>query len=111
MTIRDRLIADAQDVPSLILAANTEDPALAQALTGKALVASKSTYGATLALAVSWLATRYGLGWGADTCAMVSGVLVLGVSAALRTVTSSPITGLFQPRPVVPAPVPLAAGT
>lgn len=94
--VRDRLIADAKDVPSLIAAANNIDPALAQALTGKALLEAKSTYGATVALGVSWLATHYGLGWDADTCALVSGGAVLAVSAALRAVTAGPITGLFH---------------
>lgn len=96
-TTRDKLVADAQDVPSLIAAASAADPALAQALTGKALVASKSVYGPAATAIVSLVVTHYGLGWDEGTCATVSGALILAVSAGLRTVTSSPITGLLKP--------------
>ena len=95
-TTRDAIIADAKSLPDLIATAQTLDPALAQALTGKAIVASKSTYGPTATLAVSWLVTHYALGWSPDQCALVSGGLILIVSAGLRAVTSGPITAWFQ---------------
>jgi hypothetical protein len=94
-TIQDKLVADAKDMPSLIAAASVADPELAKSLTGKALLASKSTYGAAVTLAVSWVVTHYGIGWTPDVCAMASGVLVLAVSAGLRAFTSGPITGII----------------
>ena len=100
-TARDKLIARAHDVPSLIAAATVADPALARALTGKALVASKSVYGPAVTAMVSLVVTRYGLGWDEPTCAMVSGMFILAASAAIRTFTKSPITGLIT----APAPV------
>lgn len=63
---------------------------------GKALVAARSTYGATVTLAVTWLTTHYGLGWDADTCAEISGGLIFLVSALLRADTHTPITGIIR---------------
>lgn len=93
---RDRIIADAKDLPSLIAAAQQSDPALAQALTGKALVASKTLWGNIVGLLVSWAVTRYGLGWSPDTSALVTGLIVIATTAALRAISSGPITGLFK---------------
>lgn len=64
---------------------------------GKALVTARSTYGATVTLAVTWLTTRYGLGWDANTCAEISGGLIFLVSALLRADTDTPITGIIRP--------------
>lgn len=100
---RNRIIANAKDLPSLIQTAKAVDPDLAASLTPKALLASKSVWGSAASLMVGWAVTKWGLGWDADTCALVTGLLVMGVTAALRAVTRSPIGGVFtagkQPAP------------
>lgn len=103
---RDAAIAAAKDVPTLIAGLETADPAMAQAITGKALAASKSVYGGIAVLMVTWLASKFNLGWGADTITLVAGGLVL---TWLRMVTFAPIAGLFRV-PAVPAPVPATQG-
>lgn len=90
-TGRDQLIKEAQSLPDLISRAQALDPDLAKSLTGKALVASKTIWGNAIALIVSWCVTRYGLGWDDNTCALVTGIIVMGATAALRYVTSGPI--------------------
>ena len=95
-TTRDRIIADARDLPSLIQTAKAVDPDLAASLTPKALLASKSVWGSAVSLVVGWAVTHWGLGWDADTCALVTGLLVMGVSAATRAITRSPIGGVFS---------------
>ena len=95
-TIRDQLIANAKDVPSLIAAAQTADPALADALTPKALIASKTVWGSAVGLVVGWVVTKYALGWDPNTCAVVTGLLTLGLTAAGRALASSPISGFFK---------------
>ncbi len=96
-TKRDQLIGMAKDVPDLIAKARTFDPDLAASLTGKALLASKTVWGTLAAMVVSWAVTRWGLGWDADTCAEVSGVLVMGATAGLRAITKAPVTGIVTP--------------
>lgn len=99
----DAAVKAAKNLPGLVQQLNTIDPTLVQAFTGKALVASKSVYGPALVGGVSYLAGKYGLGWSPDFCAGVAGGLVLVASAALRFVTSGPITGLFRKK-ALPAP-------
>jgi len=93
---RDELVKGAQNLPELISLANQYDPELAQALQGKALIASKSVWGTAGTLVVSWIVTKYGLGWSPDTSAEVTGLLVLVVTGLLRIVTSGTITGIFK---------------
>lgn len=95
-TGRDQLIKDAQSLPDLIARAEVLDPDLAKSLTSKALIYSKSIWGNAIALIVSWIVTRYGLGWDDNTCALVTGLIVMGVTGAMRYVTSQPIDGLLK---------------
>lgn len=92
----DRIVADAKSLPELVAKAQVLDPDLAKALTAKALVASKSTWGPLVGAAVVQLVTRWGLGWDEGTCDLVTGGIILVVSAGLRWVTSSPIGGVFR---------------
>lgn len=101
-TLRDRLIAEARDVPSLIASASVYDPALAQALIGKALLASKSVWGPLVGAAISWAVTRYGLAWDEGTSAEVTGGIILVVSAAIRMVTVAPIVSLLPHKDPTP---------
>lgn len=79
--------------------AKASDPTLVAALTSKALVASKSVYGAAIASGLAWLGTRYGLALTPDVSAAISGGVVLLVSALLRYVTAGPITGIIKKGP------------
>ncbi len=97
----DKAIAAANDMPSLVQGLQQVDPALAQQLTGKALIASKSIWGTFAVPAVAYLAGRYGLNWDHDFCTLVAGGLVLICAAAFRAVTAAPITSWVRKR--VPA--------
>lgn len=117
VTRADQVVAVSRDIPSLIKQAAAVDPELANKWLGKALLASKTLYGVPLTLVVSWLATKHGLGWDSDTCAVVTGVLVMGATALFRVMTEHPITGFFtratvqqaqlaaSPTPMEPAPL------
>lgn len=99
-TARDRAIADAKDLPSLINNVSAVDPALASQLTGKALLASKTPWGTIAGGVVGWLVSHYGLGWDQATCDVVAGACVLLASYAMRYVTAAPITGVVSaPKP------------
>ena len=97
--IRDQVIADARSLPDLIAKASTLDPQLAQQLTTKSAVASASLWGTVISLIVTWAVTKWGLGWNGDTCALVSGVLSMGVNAIVRRITDPRVTGIFSKGP------------
>ena len=88
-------IKDAQSLPALVATLQTVDPAMAQQIEGKALLASKTPWGTLLTAAVAYVAARYGLGFDQTTDALIAGVGVLVGSYAMRAVTSSPISGWF----------------
>lgn len=98
---RDRLIADARSLPDLVQQASVYDPALAQALTGKALLASKTVWGNVLSPVVAFVVTRYGLGWDPATCDLVTGGVLAAATLLFRAITNSPITGLFRAAPPI----------
>ena len=95
-TVRDRVVADARSLPDLIEKAKTADPALAEQLTAKPLLASKSPVGTLIAGVVAWAAGRYGLGWDQTTCDLVAGCAVLLGGYGMRYVTTGPIAGIFS---------------
>ena len=72
---RNADIAQARDLPALIEKAEAVDPKLAESLTSKGLPASKSTWGPVASLAISWVVTKYALGWDSNTCELVSGAM------------------------------------
>jgi hypothetical protein len=94
---RDRLIAEARTLPGLIAAAQVSDPALAEQLTGKALVYSRTVWGTPIVMVVSWAASRYALGWDPATCSAVAGALTWAAVIALRAITKAPISGVLTP--------------
>lgn len=97
--MRDRVIEQARSMPDLISKAQTFDPGLAKMLKGKALIASKTVWGTAATMAISWGASRYGLGWDAETCALISFVLTSAATGLLRTITSGPVTGIIAAEP------------
>lgn len=99
-----RAIAAANDLPGLVANLQATAPALAQQLTGKPLLASKSVYGPAAVAAVTWVAGKYGFNWDANTVDLVAGAAVLVASAAFRWVSTGPITSLFVKKTTAPAP-------
>ena len=76
--LRDKIIADAKDVPSLLASTKDNDPAFYAALTGAHI---KNVWIPPIASAVGWAAARYGLGWDAGTCtAVAGGIVVIGTA-------------------------------
>ena len=94
--VRNDLVAAAKDLPDLIAKAKEVDPALAEQLTAKPLIASKSPIGTLVAGVVTWLASKYALGWDQTTCDLVAGAAVLIGGYMMRYITSSPIAGFFS---------------
>jgi hypothetical protein len=105
-------IKSAQNLPDLIAKVQTIDPAFADAITGKALIASKSPWGVLAGSLIAWLIAKYGLActpsmtsgcWSDSTVQLVSGVAAMGggwlASYAMRLVTQGPITGILKPTP------------
>ena len=68
---------------------------MAQALSGKALIASKTPWGVLLTALVAYGASKYGVGWSEQTCELVAGAGVLVGSYAMRYLSPGRITGLF----------------
>ena len=100
----DQAVADAKNLPGLINAVSTIDPALAEQWTGKALVMSKSPWGVLLVTAVTYESAKLGLGWSPDVCSLVAGGALVLAAYAMRYITSSPISGFFKKAPLPPTP-------
>lgn len=100
-------IDEARTLPDLIAKL---PPGLATQLLSKPLLFAKSPPGVFLATGVTWVSARYGLGWSADTCAIVAGVACYGAGLALRALTCQPIAGIVRTPagvpPAEPAPAP-----
>jgi hypothetical protein len=104
--LQDHLVAAARSMPELIASAQAMDPALAEQLTGKALVYSKTVWGTPIVMVVSWAASRYALGWDPATCSAVAGAITWGAVIVLRSITRAPIVGVLT----VPTPAPPPKG-
>lgn len=101
---RDQIISQANSLPDLVSKAQAFDPAVAAALTPKALIASKTPIGIMVTYGVTWLASKYALDWDPNFCALAAGLGVLAASYVMRYVTTSPIAGIFKAKPLTPAP-------
>lgn len=96
-------VAAAKDLPDLIAKAKVVDPDLAAAITGKALIASKTPWGTLLTTGAAYLSAKYGLGWDESTDELVAlGGLVIG-SYLMRYVSPARITSLFKKTSATPA--------
>jgi hypothetical protein len=93
---RDQIIAGANSAASLLSAAQNFDPQLAQQLTSKPLLASKSVWGVALTALLTPLIANYGLGLDQTTVEILSGLAVTAVGAGLRAITSGPISGVVS---------------
>ena len=84
----------AQSLPGLENRLAEADPDV-RIVRAKALLYSKTVWGALAAIVISRLATQWGLGWDATTCSVVSGGLVWVAVIALRYITKAPIDGMI----------------
>jgi hypothetical protein len=89
-------VSAAKSLPNLIANLYALDPALATQLETKPLLASKTPWGTLAAGMVGWVSSRYGFGFDANTCSLVSGFAVLVGSYAMRALTRQPIAGLLN---------------
>lgn len=101
-TLRDRAIADAGSLPQLVTNLKAVDPGLAQQIEGKSALGSKTLWATPISYGVTFLVSKYGLGWDADTVNLVSGLLALGVAMLMRLFTKGPITSLIPTKEVTP---------
>ena len=86
-------IATARDLPDLVHKLERVDPAAAEQLAGKALVASKTVWGGIATIVITWGIGKLGLGWPADFVSLLAGCAVI---VGLRLYTSAPIAGLLS---------------
>ncbi len=96
-------IAAASSFPGFVANLERTNPDLAKEFESKPLLYSKSVWGVMLTYAIGLLSTRLGLGLDEHTAELVTGLVLLVVTAALRAVTRRPIAG------IVTAPPPTAA--
>jgi hypothetical protein len=94
--LTDKAIAAAKDVPSLLAGLQAINSPLADQITGKSLVASKTPIVTLLVTAAAWASTKWGLGWSDAVDEAVAGFALLVASYVMRYVSTLPITGLFQ---------------
>jgi hypothetical protein len=85
----------AQSLPDLIAKLSVANPTMADQLTSKSLITSKSLYGTPIVTAIAFLSAKYGLGWDDTTVNLVSLFVLLAASAGFRLLTKSPIGGVF----------------
>ena len=101
-TAINQAVAAASNLPQLVAGLAAVDPALAEQLTGKAMIGSRSIYAPVATAGVTWLVGRFGLAWDPNTCALVSGLAVFAASVLFRKITNSPITGWFHAAKALP---------
>ena len=99
-------ITAAKGLPSLIANLNAVQPGLAAQLETKPLLFSKSIYAPPIAYLLTLASTHYGLGWDDATSALVTGIILFVVSAAVRSVTRQPIAGVVSTPTGTPPAVP-----
>lgn len=95
-TAADRAVAAAQSVPDLVNKLQAADPALAQQLEGKALLASKTPWGTLACAGVAYAAAKWGLHWDETTVDLVAGGGLVVGAYLMRAVTASPIAGFIR---------------
>jgi len=98
--VRDEIIRQASSAEDLLHKAQASDPELVKQLTSKPLLASKTIWGTLIALVLSYLVTRFGLGLDADLQALISGCIVMAANAANATLTRATrrtISGTAKP--------------
>lgn len=97
--LRSSLIASANGLPDLIAKAEVNDPQLAESLTAKSLIGSKSIWAPAIAWGVTQAVAYFGLGWDTGTSAMVSSLLAWAVVIIVRYFTRAPIGGVLTAAP------------
>lgn len=94
-SVKDMLVRDATSVPDLIKSAEKYDPALAESLTEKSLVGSRTVWFPPVAWAVGFAASHYGVQWDDATSASIASILSWAILIVVRYFTRSPIGSLL----------------
>jgi len=93
----DAVVKAAQSLPDLVAGLQQADPALAQQIVGKSVLASKTIWGHVLLLLVSAAVTKWGINWDDQFQAEVAGAVMLGAQAGwgvvARFLTTTPLLG------------------
>jgi|SRR5882724_9922115 len=93
-------VANAQHMQGLVERLRAVDPALAQAIEGKALIASKTPWGTAVATLAAYISSKYALGWDESTDELVAlGGMLVG-SYIMRMISPARITGIVTPTPL-----------
>lgn len=100
-TLETSAIKAAQDLPDLLAKLQAVDSPLADQITGKSLVASKTPVVTLLVTGIAWVSAKYGLGWDESTDTAIAGAALLVASYVMRFISTTPITGLFKAKPVI----------
>lgn len=100
--VRDAIVRASHDMPDLIARAREADPDLWKSLTGSAFLTSKGVWGPVLTAGLTWLSTKYGLGWDdpavGEVSLAISLVASLAAGALIRVFgTKGPITSVLPP--------------
>ena len=99
---RDQLVQDSHTLQGFINGAKQSDPELWHRLSDKPLAMSRTVWGSFLSMVVSWAVTRYGLDLDSDTCAVISGAIVLAVTGVIRRYSVGGVSGILKATPANP---------
>ena len=97
----NRMVSEAQDLPSLLDELAKVEPGLVEQLKGTTLAGVKTPWITLVATMVAWLSTKYGFGWNEQTDTIVTGAVLVVISYIMRLASSVPVTGIFKPIGVV----------
>lgn len=92
---RDMIIGEARNLPELMALAHVNDPKLAESLTERPLLYSKSVWAPPVVALITVVAARWGLDLDGQTTAILAGALVWAATVAIRVVTRSPIGSIL----------------
>ena len=96
------VVRQAQSVPDLINGIKKADPEAALQLTTKPLAFSRTPPFTVGVVLFTWMSTKYGFGWDADTVNVVTLVALTVISYVMRSITTQATAGVFKTPPMVP---------
>ena len=102
--IRDQIIARATGFNSLVRAAQAYDPALAEKLTTKAAIYSKTNWAVPLSLLIAFAASHYGFALDTDATALIICAVGTITTWVMRRLSTGAVAGVVS----VPNPAPAA---
>jgi hypothetical protein len=97
--IVNEAIAGARDLPGLLARL---PPGMTAQLETKPLAYALSPPAVFLATLLTWVSTKYAIGWDANTCAMFAGAICLAAAYVCRLFTNKAIVGVVVTPPGTP---------